>query len=356
MPEFIKSLDLSKLLFEEQIQPLICNRFPNLKYAAATLGMCSEILGLDDEVSMDHEWGPRVTLYLSDEDFPALSMELEKILKDSLPSSFQGFDMIWRQEGIDIHDTRKTPLYHVYINTVSRRLGFAGGYQALPLKCADWLKVSEQHLLEFTSGIVYRDDLGKLTWARDMLACYPNPVLRFLLMHEWNAIGSDWFPIGRIGSRGDKFGLSLQTSKIVNHLMRIAFLTSRSYCTYKKWFGTLFSKLPIAGTLSPVLHELLGESDWRKAEELAAQACSILLENQNRLGFGKPLELEMKKANDNRHHLDLKFWDIGKELGKDLPSDLQEIIDRQVFWLDERNLILWNGEIGKWPMFLMDEK
>jgi hypothetical protein len=56
---FIPSLELSRMLYEEQIAPTMAERFPDLRYAAATMGMCSEVLGLDDEVSMDHEWGPR---------------------------------------------------------------------------------------------------------------------------------------------------------------------------------------------------------------------------------------------------------------------------------------------------------
>ena len=27
-------------------------------------------------------------------------------------------------------------------------------------------------------------------------------------------------------------------------------------------------------------------------------------------------------------------------------------MNNQVFWLDERALILWNGEVGKWSMLL----
>jgi len=27
-------------------------------------------------------------------------------------------------------------------------------------------------------------------------------------------------------------------------------------------------------------------------------------------------------------------------------------MDNQVFWLDKRSLILWNEEVGKWPLLL----
>jgi hypothetical protein len=176
------------MLFEEEIQPLMEMGFPDVPYAAATLGMCSEVLGLDDEVSMDHEWGPRITLFLSEEDQARYAEEMMEGFQSYLPETFKGFDMMWRQPGVDLHDTRETILYHVWISTVDRALRFCGGAEALPLQDRDWLRVSEQHLREFTSGVVYRDDTGELTGAREMLAYYPDDVLRFLLMCEWNTI------------------------------------------------------------------------------------------------------------------------------------------------------------------------
>lgn len=348
----MQSQELSKLLFYEQIQPLMNQRFPQIKFGAGSFGMCSENLGLDDEVSRDHEWGPRVTLYFIQEDFEKYADEVEKVLQDCLPQTFHGFEMMWRQEGVDIHDTSKKALYHVYINTLSRRLGFCGG--SLPLKDEDWLNVSEQHLLEFTSGTIHRDDFGELTQARKMLAFYPDNVLRFLLMCEWNALGSDWFPIGRIGSRGDKLGLKIQTAKVVEHIIRIAFHVSRKYSTYKKWFGILFAKLPIASELSPLLDEMLKEDDWKKIEELIGKASDKLLEWLNKLSICQELILKAEIVDNGRHHIKFGFWDIGKLLGENLPHSLKEILDRQVFWLDERNLILWNHETGKWPIFLTE--
>ena len=61
--KFIPSLELSRALYEEKIVPLMDRDFPDLFYAAATFGMCSECLGLDDVVSTDHMWGPRLTLF-----------------------------------------------------------------------------------------------------------------------------------------------------------------------------------------------------------------------------------------------------------------------------------------------------
>ena len=191
--KFTPSLELSRMLFQEQIALIMAREFPDLAYVAATFGMCSEILGLDDDVSMNHEWGPRVTVFLTEEDFARHATDMMPVFRELLPNEFKGFNMMWRQPGVDVHDTTETILYHVSVRTVAASLKFYGGITSLPLGEMDWLRVSEQHLLEFTSGIVYRDDIGELTRARESLRYYPDNVLRFLLMHEWYAINGAWF-------------------------------------------------------------------------------------------------------------------------------------------------------------------
>ena len=349
---FIPSLELSRMLYEEEIEPLLAKHFPDLRYAAATLGMCSEILGLDDKVSMDHEWGPRVTIFLSEQDHERSAAAIKPVLPQVLPNRFKGLDMMWRKPGVDVHDTKETILYHVSTATVSGALGFCGGTAALPLQDVDWLRVSEQHLLEFTSGVVYRDDIGELTRARRLLAYYPDNVLRFLLMCEWNAVGGDWFPIGRMGSRGDRLGVRVQASQVARHLMRIAFMVSKRYMPYKKWFGTLFKDLPVASELDPVLLDLFKQEEWQKVEEKIGDAASILLQQQNKLGLAPPITLGAEKADDGRHHIKYDFWGIGGKLVESLPSSLKSLMENQVFWLHERSLILWNGEVGKWSLLL----
>jgi hypothetical protein len=352
---FVPSLELARMLYEEQIEPLMARAFPGLPYAAATLGMCSEVLGLDDEVSMDHEWGPRLTVYLSEADHARHAEAIQSVLRQSLPLQFKGLNMMWRKPGVDIHDTRERALYHVRVSTVDGALRFCGGAAALPLQDVDWLRVSEQHLLEFTAGDVYRDDTGELTRAREALTYYPDDVLRALLVGEWNAVGGAWFPIGRMGSRGDRLGVRLQAATAAHHLMQIAFMVSRQYAPYRKWFGTLFSRLPVAERLAPVLQELLDAERWQAVEERICKATTLLLDAQNDLRLTSLIGAKPSKARDGRHHVDCDFRAIVQGLSQDVPPGLQSLRDNQVFWLHEKALILWNHEVAKWPLFLQRE-
>jgi hypothetical protein len=299
--KFIPSLELSRMLFEGEINRVMATEFPELKYAAATLGMCSEVLGMDDEVSMDHEWGPRINIFLQEEDKLRYAEAIDGAFRKMLPTKYKGINLMWRKPGVDVHNTTETALYHVYVGSVADSLNFHGGIKKLPLQEIDWLSVSEQHLLELTAGTVYKDDFGELTRARELLAYYPDNVLRFLLMREWNAVGGEWFPIGRISIREDHLGLRIQAARLVQRLMRIAFMVCRTYFPYKKWFGTQFKQLPIAPEIEPILLELLEEKRWQQVEEKIGEVATILLHKQNSLGITPQINLKMEKLGGGRH-------------------------------------------------------
>jgi hypothetical protein len=61
---FIPGLELNRLFFEEVVRPLIAAQFPDLAYSAALIGYGSDVLGYDTVLSTDHEWGPRLLLFL----------------------------------------------------------------------------------------------------------------------------------------------------------------------------------------------------------------------------------------------------------------------------------------------------
>jgi hypothetical protein len=135
-------------------------------------------------------------------------------------------------------------------------------------------------------------------------------------------------------------------------MMRIGFMISRKYFTYKKWFGTQFKQLPISAPLEPILLELVNETQWQKVEERIGEAAMILLSEQNKLGIAPPITLKADKATDGRHHLAFDFWGIGQKLSANLTPALKKVMNNQVFWLHDRNQILWNEEVGKWALLL----
>src|SRR5207248_5041568 len=49
------------------------------------------VLGFDTEMSTDHDWGPRVMLFLNEEDHSRIAAEVEDAMRRSLPRRFRGY-------------------------------------------------------------------------------------------------------------------------------------------------------------------------------------------------------------------------------------------------------------------------
>lgn len=87
----IKGLDLCKHFYKEVVQPVLDIVFSGLLYSAAIIGRGSEVLGFDDGSSRDHDWGPRVMLFFSEEDLNQNGDAIQAALKKVIPEVFQGY-------------------------------------------------------------------------------------------------------------------------------------------------------------------------------------------------------------------------------------------------------------------------
>jgi len=88
MSRFVSGAELSRRLYEEVVQPILSARFPHLPHSAALLGRGSEVLGFDDEMSTDHDWKPRVLLFIAEEDEPRHGADVRETLHRELPPTF----------------------------------------------------------------------------------------------------------------------------------------------------------------------------------------------------------------------------------------------------------------------------
>ena len=50
----MQGIELCQHFYQQAIQPILAQHFPNLPYTAALVGSGSEIFGFDDAMSTDH--------------------------------------------------------------------------------------------------------------------------------------------------------------------------------------------------------------------------------------------------------------------------------------------------------------
>src|SRR3954454_22105373 len=89
MSTFVPGAGLSRRLYDELAKPILSARFPGLTHGAALLGRGSEVLGFDDEMSTDHDWKPRVFLFLREDDLARHRDDVEAALRRGLPTRFR---------------------------------------------------------------------------------------------------------------------------------------------------------------------------------------------------------------------------------------------------------------------------
>jgi hypothetical protein len=212
-------------------------------HAAALLGPGSEVLGYDDAVSPDHDFGPRVQVF---------------------------------------YDSRDT-VAEFFV----AQLGFDPGSG---VTVADWLLTPTQLLAALTRGAVFHDPEGELARYRAAIRWYPDDVWRYALAAGWLRVSQEEAFVARTGSTGDDLGSRILAARQARELVRLAFLVSRVWAPYGKWLGRAFRDLPIAAALAPALDAALAAASWRDREAALCDAATLLATATNELALCPPLD------------------------------------------------------------------
>src|ERR1700730_17414387 len=296
MSDFIPGLRLGRLFYLEAVKPVLEASFPDLQFSAALIGSGSEILGFDTEMSTDHHWGPRVMLFLTEEDYHHHHDAIKEGLRNELPPRFHGYSTNFTLPNPADHNVQRLqevdcgPINHrIEIHTI--RGFFLGDLNfdiEESIESADWLTFPSQKLRSITAGEVYHDGIG-LQAVRDRFSYYPQDVWLYLLAAGWNRIGQEEHLMGRAGMVADEIGSSIIGSRLVRDVMRLCFLMEKQYAPYAKWFGKAFTQLKCATDLSPILRRVLLAEVWQEREKYLAAAYKYIAEMHNRLGITEAL-------------------------------------------------------------------
>ncbi|MGH7870104.1 MAG: DUF4037 domain-containing protein [Candidatus Dormibacteraceae bacterium] len=300
---FIPGRILSRQFYQAVVSPLLSINFPSLPIAAALLGPGSDVLGYDDQISTDHDWGPRLQLFIREQDLEQQA-HLKKLLEEQLPETFARFpvDRCSDSAGEGLLPTKVQ--LGVRVTTLSEFVSWILGIDPQrPIDAEDWLTFPSQALLSLTVGPVHHDGIGNLTSLRQKLAWYPADIWRYLLACGWQRIGQEEHLMPRAGLVGDELGSAIIGSRLVGDIMQLSFLLERRYAPYPKWFGTAFAQLPIAAQLLPTLTRIQHADSWQERGAALGEVLPRLAKMQNQLGLCEALPEEMTPFHNRPFHV-----------------------------------------------------
>ncbi len=328
----MKGIELAKRFFYEIIEPMLGSRYPELQYAAAFLGAGSEVLGYDDEISQDHDWGLRLNLFVPDEQ---LIEKLDQFFRDELPDKFLGYSTNWGEAddkgvqlmvnnlGSGINHRIQTSTVQNFINQ-KLNLQINEIVELSQLSMAQWLSFPEQSLLECVSGEVFRDDSGGLNKAREYLRYYPRVVWIYAILGEWNHIVEEQVFMSRTGDTGSEIGSRQIASSLVNRIIRLAIHLDRRYIPYTKWTARAFESTSIYGELSPIITRISDCRDWKEREELINQALGIVIEIHIELGLIKKYDYGPILFHSREYYI-INCGPLVNALTMQIPEELKSI-------------------------------
>lgn len=253
----MNGVDLARRFYQRDVAP----RLAGTPHAAALLGPGSEVLGFDDDVSTDHDFGPRVQVFLAS------------------PDTFTA---------PGVHTATVASFFTAHL-----------GVDPGPgMTVTDWLLTPTQILASLTGGAVFHDPDGALQAYRRELRWYPGDVWRYALAAGWLKVAQEEAFVGRTGATGDDLGSRIVAARLARELIRLAFLVQRRWAPYGKWLGRAFTGLGVAGPLHPLLTAAVTAPGWRDRQEALVAAASVLAAATNDLRLCPPVDPAPRRFHD----------------------------------------------------------
>ena len=281
----VSGAELSTTFYEQAVRPIVDDVAPGVAHLAGRLGTGSDVLGLDDDMSADHDFGCRLTLLVDDRDRAVLD-EVDQALSARLPDDVDGwptrFATSWDQ-----HVTHRVDL-HTCHDFAATRLGVD---LRAPLDTWQWLSLTGQSVLEVVGGPVFHDDTDGYSDLRRSLDWYPDDVWRYVLAAGWRRISQELPLVGRAGQHGDELGSRLIAARLCRDILHLTFAVEREWMPHPKRAGTALQALSGGDATARLLAAVHTSSDWRRRQHSLAAAIGDLAERHRDAGVVLPSEV-----------------------------------------------------------------
>jgi hypothetical protein len=265
----MKGLELARSYSAEVVEPAFHEKFPEA-FPAMAFGLAgpgSECYEFDDELSRDHDWGPRVCIWVPGELFRTHGSALQAAY-DALPSAHKGYGPVKRLDPAPRDGVMAIPDFY------RAHLGSAGAPESL----REWLLTPEEGLSLCTNGEVFRDPTGEFTAVRRALEGYfPEELWRKKIASRCMAAGGHGqYNMWRAASRGETVAAKYHELQFARELAALVHLLHRTYRPHAKWIFRSLRRLGETGAAVAKQLERLVEAGDVSERRDAVQCCTRL--------------------------------------------------------------------------------
>ena len=268
----LKGLALAEEYFDAFGKPMLDMHYSGIKsrIAAGFVGMGSDCLGFDDQLSRDHDWGPGFCIWLDKDDYEKVGADLQHSY-DALPVRYRGAERTistWGGGRRGVYDSGG-----FYWSVI--------GLPRAPVKAMEWLVIPEYNLATSVSGKVFVDPTGEFSDIRaKILAYYPEDVRKKKIAARcMSAAQSGQYNYQRCLQREDVYGAWRALTTFCEDLLAFVFLFNRRFMPYFKWHCRASAEMPILGkAMSQAVHALcMGNNDTSKMS-LITDCCNAVMD------------------------------------------------------------------------------
>ena len=250
-------------------------KYPDLysRICLALVGVGSECLGFDDEISEDHDFSSRCQLFLDDSDYKTYKSDLESSLKifckdlESLTSNLK-----------DVN---------IEIMPISNFYKYYTLFENGPKTESEYRKVPMDLLCVATNGKVFLDNLGKFSEIRNrLLNFYPEDIRLKKIAFQLNKMAqSGQYNYSRMIKRGDTVAANIAQGEFVKHYLEFVHLLNKKYMPFYKWSYRSACSLEILGNFTQENLKKLSEASIYEKESLIEEICLTVVNTLNELGL-----------------------------------------------------------------------
>lgn len=250
-------------------------KYPDLysRICLALVGVGSECLGFDDEISEDHDFSSRCQLFLDDSDYKTYKSDLESSLKifckdlESLTSNLK-----------DVN---------IEIMPISNFYKYYTLFENGPKTESEYRKVPMDLLCVATNGKVFLDNLGKFSEIRNrLLNFYPEDIRLKKIAFQLNKMAqSGQYNYSRMIKRGDTVAANIAQGEFVKHYLEFVHLLNKKYMPFYKWSYRSACSLEILGNFTQENLKKLSEASIYEKESIIEKICLTVVNTLNELGL-----------------------------------------------------------------------